>query len=108
MSQIVARNEAADAAPTTALNDCSPERQIELRYLNALDRLLADAVEHRSGQTLVNVLTWTLARIAFAHGSVWVSGDIVRRLGDHMCTLAERERSEEEPERTKEEGHPPH
>jgi hypothetical protein len=108
MSEIIAEKEAGEVAPNPSLNDCSPGRQIELRYLNALDRLLADAIEHRSGQTLVNLLTWTLARIAVAHGSVWVVGDIVRHLGDHMCTLAERERSEEESQRTKEEGHPPH
>jgi hypothetical protein len=108
MSEIVVEKEAAHAEPTPPLNDCSPERQVELRYLNALDPLLADAVEHRSGQTLVNVLTWTLARIAVAHGSVWIGGDIVRRLGDHMCTLSERRRSEEESEQSKEESHPPH
>jgi hypothetical protein len=54
------------------------------------------------------VLTWTLARIAVGHGSLWIAGDIVRRLGDHIGTLAERRHPQEESEQAKEEARPPH
>lgn len=104
----VTESEGANAQQNPRLNDCTPERQIELRYLNALEPLLVDALQHRSGHILVDVLTWTLARIAVGHGSVWIAGDIVRRLGDHMHTLAERERSREERQQATEGGHPEH
>jgi hypothetical protein len=108
MSEIIVDKEVVDTEAYPGLNDCSPERQIELRYVNALDALLADAVKHRSGQTLVNVLTWTLARIAVGHGSLWIAGDIVRHLGDHIGTLAERRRPQEDSEQAKEEARTPH
>jgi hypothetical protein len=86
------------------LTDCSPAQQIELRYLNAANALLDDAVEHESPHILVDVFAWTLARMVVGYGAPAVSGDILRRLGEHIGTLAERRRAQQEAEQAKEEG----
>jgi hypothetical protein len=67
-----------------------------------------DAGTHDSGEILVNVLTWTLARIAVGFGSISIAADIVKRFGDHMGRLEYRRRAQRESEQAKEEGHQPH
>ncbi len=108
MSEIVLAQPAATSSAATPLADCSPAQQIELRYLNAANALLDDAVEHESPHILVDVLTWTLARMVVGYGAPAVAGDILRRLGEHIGTLAERQRAQQEAEQAKEEGRAPH
>ena len=107
MSEIVLAQPAESFTPADRLADCSSTEQIELRYLNAANALLDDAVEHKSPRILLDVLTWTLARMVVGYGAPAVAGDIVRRLGEHIGTLAKR-RAREEAEQATEEGHAPH
>jgi len=108
MSEIVLAHPVETSAPTVQLADCSPTEQVELRYINTANALLDDAVEHESPRILADVLTWTLARMVVGYGTPVVAGDILRRLGEHIGTLAERRRAQEEAEQAKEEGHAPH
>src|SRR4030095_2611033 len=98
----------AAASNATPLADCSLTQRIELRYLTAANALLDDAVESRSPRILADVLTWTLAWIVVRYGTPIVAVDILRRLGEHIETLAERRYAEEEADRAKEEGRTPH
>ena len=108
MSEIVLAQAVVDSSPAVRLADCSPGQQTELRYLNTANALLDDAVECESPRILADVLTWTLARMVVGYGTPVVAGDILRRLGEHIGTLAERRRAQEEAEQAKEEGRPPH
>ena len=56
---------------------------------------IVEGLAVRTGRILVNVLAWTLARVAVMQGSLWIAGDVVRHLGDHLCTLSEREAQRE-------------
>ncbi len=109
MSEIVLAQPAATSSPATRVADCSPTQQIELRYLTAANALLDDAVAHESPRILVDVLTWTLARMVVGYGApAVVAGDILRRLGEQIGTLAERRRAQQEAEQAKEEGRASH
>ena len=108
MSEIVLAQTVVDSSPAVRLADCSPGQQTELRYLNTANALLDDAVEHETPRILADVLTWTLARMVIGYGTPVVAGDILRRLGEHIGTLAERRRAQEEAAQAKEEGRPPH
>jgi len=107
MSEIVPSQASAISSPTTRLADCSPAKEIELRYLNAANALLDDAVEHDSPRILVDVLTWTLARMVVGYGAPAVAGDVLRCLGEHISTLAERRCAQQEAQHAKEEGRAP-
>jgi hypothetical protein len=99
----------AVAAPDPApLADCSPEEQAERRCLAALDALVAEAREQRTMETLVDSLAWTLARVVVGLESQYVMGDVLRRLGNYTCRLAEAKRAEDEAEQEKKEGRAPH
>jgi len=108
MSEIVVAQPAVNSSPATPLHDCSPAQQIELRYLTAVNALHDDAVETDSPRILADVLTWTLARIVVGYGAPSVAGDILRRLGEHIGTLADRRRAFEEAVKEKEDGRLPH
>jgi hypothetical protein len=107
MSGIVVAPSGETSAATPALADSSTAEQIELRYTNAVNALLDDAVEHESARILADVLTWTLARMIVSYGTPAVSGDILRRLGEHVGILVERRRAWEEAQQAKEEGRTP-
>ncbi len=112
MSQAAIRPRAqsnAEAAPDPVpLADCSPEEQAERRCLAALDALVAEAWEQRTMETLVDSLTWTLARVVVGLESQYVMGDVLRRLGNYTCRLAETKRAEDEAEQERKEGRAPH
>ena len=94
-----------DPAP---LADCSPAEQAERRFLAALDALVAEAWQQRTLETLVDSLAWTLARVVVGLDSQYVMGDVLRRLGNYTCGLAEARRAEDEAEQEKKEGRAPH
>ena len=99
----------ADPGPDPVpLADCSPEEQAERRCLAALDALVAEAWEQRTMETLVDSLTWTLARVVVGLESQYVTGDVLRRLGNYTCRLAEAKRAEDEAEQARKEGRAPH
>jgi hypothetical protein len=93
----------APAAPNNALNDCSNAHHLEQRYLAKLGELVDDALERKSIETLVEALTWTLARIGATYGA-GATGDILRRLGGHLCEITAREQAEREAAEAKKRG----
>ena len=98
-----------EAAPVPAsLADCSTEEQAERRCLATLDALVAEAWLQRTMETLVDSLTWTLARVVVGLESQYVTGDVLRRLGSYTCRLAEAKRAEDEAEQARKEGRAPH
>jgi hypothetical protein len=80
--------------PAAAATDLSPAQQTERRYLQAVDALVDEAMERSEPEVLVEVLTWTLARIASAYGPA-ATADVLRRLGGHLGDLAQRQREQE-------------
>ena len=84
----------------------SDEQVIEGRYLRCLDELMSDAVDHRRLDTLANVLAWTIARIAIGCGPA-ATGDVLRRIGGHLCKLETLRQTEAEAKRAREEGRIP-
>ena len=108
MSDIVLAQPAQTSTSVAPLADCSPTQQIELRYMNAADALLADAAENGDPKILVDVLTWALACVIDACGKPVVAGDVLLRLGKHIGTLATHRKAREEAAQAMEEGHVPH
>lgn len=88
--------------------DISPAEQIERRFVTSLDQLLAEASRQDSLRVLADVLAWTLARIVAGQESAYVTGDILRRLGNYACRLAEVKIANAEADEAKRSGHPPH
>jgi hypothetical protein len=88
--------------------DCSVEERNERRYLEIINPLLAEAWQQHSMETLVDVLTWTLARVIVGLDKPHITGDILRRIGNYTCRIAESNRAEAEAEASKAEGHMPH
>lgn len=86
--------------------DCSAAQVAEARYLQSLDELMSDAVDNRRLGTLANALAWTVARIASGCGTA-ATGDVLRRIGGHMCTLETLRQTEAEAQRALREGHLP-
>jgi hypothetical protein len=98
---------AADPDPVP-LVDCSTEEQAERRCLAALDALVAEAWQQRTMETLVDSLAWTLARVVVGLESQYVMGDVMRRVGNYTCRLAEMKSAEDEAEHQRKEGRVPH
>jgi hypothetical protein len=84
--------------------DHPTERQLEIRYFATANVLLDDAVRNASLRILVDVLTWTLAKIIVERAGRWGAGDVMRQIGNHVCRLIERERAQEEADEAKAQG----
>jgi hypothetical protein len=89
----------AQPAETTAAQPAaSPEpslaQQAEDRYLQAIEPLVDDAIGRGQPEVLVDVLAWTLARIANAYGQP-ATADVLRRFANHLADLALRQREQE-------------
>lgn len=103
MSEILAVNQPESPLPVQTIPDISPEQLAERRYVDAIQELLDDALEHRHVEPLAEALTWHLARIAFGFGMPAV-GDILRRLGRHVGEFAQRDAAQREAEEAKKAG----
>lgn len=86
--------------------DCSAEQVAEARYFRSLDELISDAVDNRRLDTLANALAWTVARIANGCGPA-ATGDLLRRIGGHMCAMETLRQTEAEAQRARLEGRLP-
>ena len=84
----------------------SAERSGEDDYFTRLNTLISDAVDHRRLDTLANALAWTVARIATGCGPA-ATGDLFRRIGNHMVTLETLRHTEAEAQRARQEGRLP-
>jgi len=87
-------------------SDCTPDQLAEARYLETLDGLLTDAAEHKRMQTLADALAFTFGRIAVGCG-IAATGDMLRRLGGHICALETRRQAAEEAQLARQEGRLP-
>ena len=101
---------AEPAAGTAAvpLADCSAAEQAERHYLSIINPLLSQAYQQGSMETFADVLTWTLARVIANLDKAYVTGDILRRIGNYTCQIANANRAEAEAAAAKKEGHVPH
>jgi len=90
------------------LADCSAAEQAERHYLSIINPLLSQAHRQDSMEVFVDVLTWTLARVIANLDMAHVTGDILRRIGNYTCQIANTNRAEAEAEAAKKEGHEPH
>ncbi len=86
--------------------DCSAEHVAKARYFRNLDELVSDAVDNRRLDILADALAWTIARIAHGCGPA-ATGDVLRRIGGHMCILETIRQTEAEAKRALREGHLP-
>ena len=105
MSEIVVDHPASSA--TTPQPARASEKAWD-HYMESLESLYQHAWTNEEPKTLADTLTWTLARIVMAYGGTLVAGDIVRRLGDHIHFLAERQNAIEQAAKEKEEGRTSH
>ena len=98
----------SDAAspPEVEPADCSAEQVAKARYFRSLDELMSDAVDNQRLDMLADALAWTIARIAHGCGPA-ATGDVLRRIGGHLCTLETLRQTEAEAQRALREGHLP-
>ena len=82
------------------------DEELEGRYVEVMNALLADAQERSAVAVFAEVVTWKLAVVAY-HWGPRVTGDIVRRLGVHLGALAEVTDAKREADAAKEAGHRP-
>ena len=83
-----------------------PDEELERRYVEVMNELLADAQKHNAMNVFTDVVTWKLAVVAHQWGPR-ATGDVVRKLGGHLGTLAETADAQREADAAKEEGRRP-
>lgn len=83
-----------------------PARELERRYIEVMNALLADAHERGALNIFTDVVAWKLAMVAY-HFGPGAAGDIVRKLGAHLVTIAEAEQAQREANKAKKAGHQP-
>ncbi len=83
-----------------------PDEELERRYVAVMNELLADAQKHNAMNVFTDVVTWKLAVVAHQWGPR-ATGDVVRKLGGHLGTLAETADAQREADAAKEEGRRP-
>ncbi|SPE19752.1 hypothetical protein SBBP1_1010011 [Burkholderiales bacterium] len=85
----------------------SPEA-IEKRYRRTINALVDESRESDSTAILVDVLAWTIARSIIGCRTRGGAGDLMRRIGDYVCKLVDRQAAQGETEKAREEGRLPH
>ena len=83
-----------------------PDEELERRYVEVMNELLADAQKHNAMNVFTDVVTWKLAVVAHQWGPR-ATGDVVRKLGGHLGTLAETADAQREADAAKVEGRRP-
>ena len=84
----------------------SPERATQY-YFDVIGTLVDGAEDGKRRGSLVNVMTWYLARIVVDCGTP-AAGDVLERLGTHMNYFLERDRAAKEGAEAREAGRLPH
>ena len=87
--------------------DCSPALSAEQAYIKVVNALMDRAAEDGNVPLLADVFAWALGRVIVTYGTPAV-GDIIRRLGAHICDLDARDRARTEAEQARKEGLHPH
>ena len=80
--------------------------ELERRYVEVMNALIADAHGHNAMNVFTDVVTWKLAVVAY-HWGPRAAGDVMRKLGGHLGTLAEAADAQREADASKEAGHRP-
>ena len=83
-----------------------PDDELERRYVEAMNALLEDARKRKAVNVFTDVAAWKLAVVAFQCGP-HAAGDILRRFGAHLGTLAEADDAQREADAAKEAGRLP-
>ena len=97
----------APSPPPAATPEPTPDEAAGQRYVDAIDELVNDAVEHKHVVALVDALAWSIARIMVGYG-LPAAGDVLKRIGAYVGEMSERRRAQEEAEQAKKEGRPVH
>jgi len=100
--QVISKPDAVSESPSQRV----PDDEIERRYIAVMNELLADAQKHNAMNVFTDVVTWKLAVVAHQWGPR-ATGDVVRKLGGHLGTLAETADAQREADAAKEEGRRP-
>jgi len=105
------RTEGAPAASTApgeepAPPEAVPAKELERRYIEVMNALLTDANERRAVNIFTDVVAWKLAMVAY-HFGPGAAGDIVRKLGAHLVTIAEAEQAQREAKQAEKAGRRP-
>ena len=97
----------APSPPLAAPSEPTPDEAAGQRYVNTIDELVADAVEHKRAVVLVDALAWSIARMMVGYG-LPAAGDVLKRIGAYVGEITERRRAQEEAEQAKKDGLPVH
>ncbi len=108
MTDVALARKAQARPETLPIADCETQEQREQRYLATVDALVADANEPHSLEALVDVFAWSLARIITAKANPAVAGDVMQRIGNHVCRIARHKAAQAEAEKAKKDGILPH
>lgn len=92
------------AQPAAA--DPVPAAEVERRYVAVMNALFTDALERNSAGVFTDIVAWKLATVAY-HFGPGATGDIVRKLGAHLETIATAEKAQQEADAAKKEGRRP-
>lgn len=80
-----------------------PDDDLQRLYVAVMNELLDDAQKHNAMSVFTDVVTWKLAAVAH-HCGLRATGDIVRKLGSHLGTLAELADAQREADAAQEAG----
>lgn len=83
-----------------------PANELERRYIEVMNALLTDATERRAVNIFTDIVAWKLAMVAY-HFGPGAAGDIVRKLGAHLVTIAEAEQAQREAKQAEKAGRRP-
>jgi hypothetical protein len=82
------------------------DQALERRYVEQMNMLLEDANQRGALSVFTDVLKWKLAVLAYGCGPA-AAGDILARLGGHLCTLADIDKAQREAEEARKSGRLP-
>jgi hypothetical protein len=82
------------------------EGEIKQRYVEAINAFYDDALERDATQIFADVLAWKLAAIAY-HNGPQAAGDIIRKFGRHLSSIAAAENAQREARQAKRAGRRP-
>lgn len=89
------RESVAEVVPALQGANWPPPGSPAEAYAGRLSPLLSEALAARQLPQLVDALTAGLALIMIEHGS-WAAGDVLGKLGEHLCRITNERRAERE------------
>jgi hypothetical protein len=107
MSKAATNQSTPTLTSVTTAGDVWDGDQIHTRYVSSIDDLVRDSIGIQATHVLADALTLTLARMVVYY-KPFVAGDILRRFGEHICAIDERNRAVEQAAEAKLEGRIPH